>query len=336
MMKKSPALLCVPLFLGLMLCMLTHSELAVSYASAGLLVWFNRMVPTLLPFMILSGVLIRMRLAGSFASLFSPVLAPVFRVSGNCLYVMLMGFVCGFPMGAKCTADMLEQGQISRREARFLLAFCNNIGPVYFCGYVVPLLGIRRLGLCLFGMYGLPLLYGLVLRYTVYRVTEPVNGADIRTASASPISGDSVPGQSPPLPLLAALDASVASALQSMTMLGGYMVLFNLLNLVPALLAEIAVDLFSQSIVSAAFCGLQPDEITALLSPLLEISGGLQTLGASHPLYSLIALTFGGLSCLAQTYACIRDTGLSLSEYALHRVLLTAVTAVYYLIAALI
>lgn len=287
----------VILFLMLAACILTHSESAVSYASSGLMLWFDRMIPTLLPFMILSGTLIRMHLAGSLAALFYPVLGPAFRVSRSAAYCILVGFLCGFPMGAKCVADLMEQGLISRREGSFLLAFCNNIGPVYFCGYVLPLLGIHRTGLCLLGMYGLPLLYGLALRFTVYRNLSPTTSAAGKNFAASP----SLP---------AALDESVGSALRSIAMLGGYMVLFNLLNLVPHLVFG---------------------SVPGYLAPLLEISGGLELLGAAHPVYALIVLTFGGLSCIAQTSACIRGTGLSLSDYVLHKLILTAISAIYYI-----
>ena len=44
----------------------------------------------------------------------------------------------------------------------------------------------------------------------------------------------------------------------------------------------------------------------------------------------LILLPFGGLSCIAQTYTCIRDTGLSLWDYIQHKLYLTAITACYY------
>lgn len=50
-----------------------------------------------------------------------------------------------------------------------MLAFCNNIGPVYFTGFVLHLFPVERPLIFLAGMYLLPFLYGLVLRYTLYR-----------------------------------------------------------------------------------------------------------------------------------------------------------------------
>mgnify|MGYP000995598981 FL=1 len=87
------------------------------------------------------------------------------------------------------------------------------------------------------------------------------------------------------------------------------MIFFNLLNLLPRLLL--------------------PDSFR--YAPLLEISGGLKLLGDRFPLYTLLLLPFGGLSCIAQTGSCIRNTGLSLTGYFFHKMFLTGLTALYYL-----
>ena len=95
-----------------------------------------------------------------------------------------------------------------------------------------------------------------------------------------------------------------------MLLLGGYMILFNLLNLPFHILL-----------------GREP----ALISPILEITGGLSMLGGGLPLYSLLALSFGGLSCIAQTYSCISATDLSLDSYICHKIMLTLLGGVFYL-----
>ena len=67
-----------------------------------------------------------------------------------------------------------------------------------------------------------------------------------------------------------------------------------------------------------------------LLSPLLEITGGLSLLQAQAPLYSLLVLSFGGFSCIAQTYSCVKDTELSIVDYTIHKVILTLLNALFY------
>lgn len=294
------------LFLALAACILGNAALSMHYACIGLELWFQKMIPALLPFMILSGIMIRLGLTEKVAMLLYPVVGPLYRIRKNVVYAMMLGFLCGFPMGAKVTADLYDRQMITRREAEYLLAFCNNIGPVYFCSFALPLLGRTKLFPYLFGMYGLPLLYGLLLRFTFFRDLAPENSVGQGGLKAVRSREKLSAGR-----MLRAIDDSVKTSLQSILSLGGYMILFNLLNLLPHMLL-----------------GRTP----VLLAPLLEITGGLSMLDSSLPLYSLLVLSFGGLSCIAQTYSCIGHTDLSVTDYIRHKVVLTVGNALFYLL----
>lgn len=291
-------------FLVLTSSILTNSALSLHYALLGLNLWFQKMVPALLPFMILSGVMVRLHLTEKIAMVIYPLASPLWRVRKNVVYCMMLGFLCGFPMGARVTADLYERRELSAREAEYLLAFCNNIGPVYFCSFVLPLLGRRLTAPYLFGMYGIPLLYGLLLRYTLFRDLDRPEGSAAGSSAPELRCCEAPPG------LFGALDDAIAASVKSILSLGGYMILFNLMNVLPHILLR---------------------RETAVIAPLLEITGGLSMLGGRLPLYSLLALSFGGLSCMAQTYSCIGETDLSLSSYVNHKIVLTLLTALFYL-----
>ena len=295
------------LFLSLTFCMLTNSKLSFAYASLGLELWFQKMIPALLPFMILSGIVVRLRLTEKISIVLYPALGPLFRVRKNVIYCIMLGFLCGFPMGAKVTADMLEHNLLTQKEGEYLLAFCNNIGPIYFCSFVLPLLGRQLTFPYLFGMYGIPLLYGILLRYTLFKNVLSTNDSSVSFVQKTEILSHP---KNICLGMPEALDESVAVSLQSILTLGGYMILFNLLNLIPHMIL-----------------GKTP----VLFAPLFEITGGLSILGGKFPLYGLMVLSFVGLSCIAQTYSCIRKTNLSITNYIFHKVILTILTGVFYL-----
>jgi hypothetical protein len=335
-------------FLLLISLILTHSSTALALAADGLNLWLTKMIPALFPFMIISGMMIGMGLTENFSIVLYPALRLLFHVRKNVCYAIIMGFLCGFPMGAKVSADLLDHKLITRQEASYLLAFCNNIGPVYFCGFVLPLLGRSEVWPYLFGMYGIPLVYGIILRYTLYRSIRytiyprhntahmpqicPIHKAQHRTTYATVLDSstllstqlpelhatgtDTIPSSQASITkrtFLSQCDESIRSAIQSILMLGGYMILFNIMNLIPFIL------LGSNS------------PWLPRIAPLLEINRGLALLGTSMPLYSLLLLPFGGLSCIAQTYSMIKKCDLPISSYVYHKLFLSLLTAGYYI-----
>ena len=138
---------------------------------------------------------------------------------------------------------------------------------------------------------------------------------DLQAGKASETGKASGAGKS--CSLLQALDESVYTSLSGIAKLGGYMIFFNLLFILPVL--------------GARLLALSPSK-TGGIGALLEITGGIGILGDRAPYLVLCILPFGGLSCIAQTYSMIRDTDLSIGEYVMHKMILTAVTVFYYLL----
>ena len=263
------------------------------------------LVPSLFPFFVISGLLVNLGFVELFGKILSPVARVLFKTSGSGAVVFVIGIICGYPTGAKVIANMYKDNKLKKEEAERLLAFCNNIGPVYFISYALPVIGITTSPVAfLFGMYGLPFLYGLFLRYTLFSRSIPFTKNSLQK---NKMSADT-------LPFLAALDESVTSALLSIARLGGYMIFFNLLNIIPA--------------------QYLPMQFQDFISCILEISGGLQFLQNKSPVFALCALSFGGLSCLAQTYSMVHESGLSIKNYLSHKAILTAFSLFYYVVLA--
>ena len=85
--------------------MLVKPNETFSGASEGLLLWFQIILPTLFPFMIITNLLVRTNTMFYFSKCLSPILSPLFHVSANGTFAILTGFLCGYPMGAKVTAE---------------------------------------------------------------------------------------------------------------------------------------------------------------------------------------------------------------------------------------
>lgn len=284
--------------------LLTNPTVSSKLVMSGLTTWCSKMIPSLFPFMVLSGILLRTGLSHRLSKLLYPVLGTLFRLSPDCIYVIFMGFLCGFPMGANIVAESLTYKKITLREASLLLSFCNNIGPVYFVSFVSVLCPYYPLWLTLSIMYLVPLCYGLILRYTHYR-DIPFCRSSRCTTAPNTVS-----------PYGRALQDALQKAITSILHLGGYMVIFTVLQLP-----------FYNTYYKL------PEPYIHVLKGLLEISSGITALQPYPELYGIVYALFlpcCGLCCLYQTYAMIQNTPLSLSSYLSHKLAQTLCTIIIY------
>ncbi len=300
---------CTIFFALLLLLILFYPQTSFSYASAGLTLWFERMVPTLFPFMILSTLLIRQNLTDSFVNILYPLFGKLYHVSKSGVYCIFLGFLCGFPMGARTIAELYEKQNLTKREASLLLSFCNNIGPVYFISYALPLTGLLHTYPILFfliGMYGIPLLYGLFVERTGFLLPKD-------TSSILPKTNNQKQSEK----FSESLEHAIDSGIHGITVLGAYMILCNILNLIPFLLKN--------------QLHMEEDRLWLMITHcLLEITGGISRMGNRAPFCTLILLTIGGLSCILQTQSMIKNSGLPIGPYIIHKLVQTTITAFYY------
>ena len=105
------------------------------YALEGLTQWATRMIPTLFPFMILSSLMICSGADEQLGKLLSKLWKIIIPIRAYGSYAIFIGFLCGFPMGAKVVSELYSARKLSRKEAQHLVGFCNNIGPAYFLGW---------------------------------------------------------------------------------------------------------------------------------------------------------------------------------------------------------
>ena len=102
----------------------------------GLRLCGNVILPSLFPFFVLSSLVVELGMSRYLGKLLEPVMAPLFRVNGNCAAALALGFIGGYPVGARTAIQIYENGQCTRTEAERMLAFCNNSGPAFILGVV--------------------------------------------------------------------------------------------------------------------------------------------------------------------------------------------------------
>lgn len=102
----------------------------------GLDIWWKVLFPALFPFFVISDMMLGFGIVHFFGKLLDPLMRPLFRLPGISGFIVAMGYVSGYPVGAKLTAQLYEQKLINRTEGERLVAFTTTSDPIFLIGAV--------------------------------------------------------------------------------------------------------------------------------------------------------------------------------------------------------
>lgn len=136
---------------GLMVYISIFPKNFLSGIKNGLSFCCETMIPSLIPFLILSSFLTKygaVEFTGKYLDKFSRFF---FRISGTAFGIFLMSLVGGFPVGAKITSALLKEKRLSKNEATRLMTCSINAGPAFvICAVGNSMLGSKKAGLIIF------------------------------------------------------------------------------------------------------------------------------------------------------------------------------------------
>lgn len=301
-MKKTISFL---LLFFLLLVLISNPVITVKAAAEGLCLWYEQILPTLLPFAILSDILIHSNGFYLISRWIYPILHLVFPCSKSGTFPLAAGYLFGFPMGSRICAQMVSERMLSSTEASIIFVVSNNISPIFVASYIVHnMLENDTLLLPTFlCLYLPPLLYGHLM---YFRQKE----SGIAQRNTINLQKESAPQ----LKLnFSIVDAGIMNGFEVLCKLGGYIMLFRIIT---ALMTH--------------YCAYAPLKI--LLTAPLEITNGIKLLTdaslAPQMEYACInSLTaFGGICGIAQTSAMVSDAKLPMKRYLLIRLLLAGIS----------
>ena len=114
----------------LTLSLVLYPETALHSAKDGMNLFLNVVFPSLLPFFILSEIMLGLGVVHFIGILFQPIMRPLFNVPGEGAFVLSMGLAAGYPMDAVITARFRKGSMCTRVEGERMLAFSNTADPV--------------------------------------------------------------------------------------------------------------------------------------------------------------------------------------------------------------
>ncbi|AJY77455.1 sporulation integral membrane protein YlbJ [Paenibacillus beijingensis] len=118
------------------LLMAVYPGSALSSSVRGLAIWWEVLFPSLFPFFVISELMLGFGVVHFMGKLLDPLMRPLFRLPGIGGFVVAMGYVSGYPVGARLTAQLWEQRLINRSEGERLVAFTTSSDPIFLIGAV--------------------------------------------------------------------------------------------------------------------------------------------------------------------------------------------------------
>lgn len=273
-------LLCI----SILIILVVQNTYVVAGAKYGLMLWYQNVLPLLLPFMIISNLL----------------LLQAQKKKGNnspcAFYILLLGLLCGYPLGAKIAADFTKSKLIDKSLANRLLPLCNNISPMFLCGYIYHIIleGRVLLPSIILVIY-IP--YIIVFLFSLFTYRKTTEKGIIHFTDTA-ITAESI----------------LLQSIHQITIVGVYI-----------MLCSIAVALLWQMpCISLSY--------KAFFASIIEITQGTNRLTTLtlHPgiktALILGATSFGGISALFQTYQVTRKSGLSMFYYTVIKIVCGVMT----------
>lgn len=304
--------------------MLCDPRTTLEASRAGLVLWFNTVLPALFPFLVICELIMGLGLVQFLGVLLEPLMRPLFGLPGPAGFVVAMGFTSGFPVGAVITNRLYHDRMLSTSEAERLVSFTNNASPLFILGVIgVGLFQSTSIGYLLAASHYLSnILVGIITGRSSISSwsTRPAMKQSLLSRATARLlqahAQDPIrPGQ--------LLGDAIKTSINNILTIGGFVIIF--------------------SVITSA---LSTWGITSWLAELLKILGGISYSSATGLVVGVFEMTLGAQSlALSQGFllekllavsAILAWSGFSIQAQIMSIMAATPVRFTYYLRARLL
>lgn len=246
----------------------------------------KNIIPALFPFMVISSMIVYSGAADILGRIF-PV-SKIYSLPACASAPIIIGAMCGFPLGAKAATELFERGYLNKTETEILISAANNTGP----SFIIFIIGAKywndiKLGIYLYaGQIICSILSSVIVNKFVFPMHQK------KATKHTPIKINS---------LTESLSKAIASASVSSLNICGFITFFNVLS-------SVLISLLS----------FVPVNINMLILGLLEFSDAALMTASYRSLYSIFICGFSigwsGLSVFCQTASFTIPLKLSLKR----------------------
>ncbi len=265
------------IFFTLLLVMLAcfESKDIKVYAINGLRLCYMNIIPTLFPFVVLSDILIGIADAGKIQKSVFP-------------FVMMIGGLCGFPVGAICVKKLYDSCAVNKKEAEILISVSSVPSVAFVVSGIGGMLGNTRYGFILW----ISVMISSVLTYLLFAEKQQK-------------------------PLFMAQNTKQNIDLSRSIKNAGY-VMMNVSSFI----------VFFSVVIGMATAFIKSELLVSIISAVLEVGNAgfmISTLDSITINFKLIllgfSLSFSGVSVLMQVKSSVEGYDISLKKYLFYKMI---------------
>src|SRR5690625_491739 len=303
----------------------------------GLHTWWEVVFPSLLPFFIMAELLIGFGVVQFIGILFQPIMRPIFNVPGVGSFAWIVGMASGYPSGAKITALLRKNNEITKTEAERLISFTNAASPLFIFGAIaVGFFYNASLGILIASCHYIGnLIVGITMRFyrteDNHHIKQPHANRRINYRAFQKMHHTRIKSEKP---FGQIIGDAVISSVQTLLIIGVFIIFFSVFT---TLFHKLKLFEILHTILRPILKGLHvpSDIIQPLSTGLFEISIGAEMIASldSVPLLIQLAvisfiLGFNGFSVQAQVASIIASTDIRFYPYFFARLLHATVACV--------
>ncbi len=334
-MKKSFInIIFIILLIYILIGIVTHPKLALDSAHDSLLTWFNVVIPSLLPFFIISEILIRIGFVNFIGKLLEPLMKPIFNVPGISAFPFSMSIISGYPTGIKIISSLRSKNLISKTEAERAMCFSSTSGPLFMIGAVsIGMLNNPSIvPLVIYPHYFGALTIGFLFRF--YKKGED-NLSHYYTLQKKNLnaSANNINKNIKKTPIGKVISDSVKSSINTITLIGGFMIIYTVL--VEIIFTSNFFSLFINFMQKLIPVQINIEVTKALFAGIFELTTGCKKISTTNLglMQKVILINFligwSGFSVHSQAISFLSNTDINSKIYIIAKLLHGSLASIY-------
>lgn len=309
------------LLILIMIQIFRNPSLSIKSAKEGLDIWVNLLLPSLLPFLIISNLLISLGFMDMFGRFLEPLMKPIFNVSGIGVFPFSISMISGYPVGAKLTSNLRENNLITKVEGDKLISFSSTSGPLFLLGTVLA--GMLNAPPELSSLILIPHYLGAITIGLIFRFYKKNEKSSTEPNIYNPQNANSSIGT--------LITECIKDSIYSMLMIGGFVIIYSVIIdiVLKSNLFNSIINILAKTILVDA------EVMKGILAGIIELTNGCKMISSLNIklINKILILNFligwGGFSIHSQALSFISNTDINSKIYLISKFFHGALASFY-------